>query len=60
VQVKGLSCIFGHPHLFFLCKNLLDPQIKLWFASLATEPVDDDTKYSFVVTAFDVQLDDTQ
>ena len=57
VRVHGMRRVFQHPHLYLISQKLVDPSNTLKLASLSAEPNGDS---SFVVAAFEVELDDEQ
>ncbi|CAE7381071.1 unnamed protein product [Symbiodinium natans] len=62
VRIRGYRRVFAQPHLFLLQQGLIgrpgDTTLRL--ASLSAEPCPKKPESSFVVAAFDVQLDDEQ
>mmetsp|Transcript_8454 Transcript_8454/g.12236 ORF Transcript_8454/g.12236 Transcript_8454/m.12236 type:complete len:224 (+) Transcript_8454:116-787(+) len=58
VRVQSMRRVFAHPHLFLLGENIVQYPTTLKIASLSAEPAP--PHVSFVVAAFEVDLDDSQ
>lgn len=61
-RVKHLRRVFSHPHIFLLEEGLVSAEDTLHLASLSAEKVNEESgkSFSFVVSAFDVILNDEQ